>query len=293
MSEVSENVFAIRERNLSAVSCDTVLADLAGFLTGQSEGGAVLDLTDLGFVDPYGMAMLCLVGRMLSDRFGKVACRLPDDPKMESYLTRMRVFEELGKYVSLSGDPHTERPPAHNESLLEVQEISQRGDVDEVLTLIESRVSSILTEELGYAVKEVTDFKQVVAELCHNILDHSQDRGLLVAQRYTNHKLNQKFAIIGVCDLGMGIRESLGSRFDISSWSHGDAILKAARKEFSREAARGLGLYIVNGICQQYRGSLHIRSGNARAYFRGKRSHIHSSDEFPGTQVSITLYEKA
>lgn len=293
MSEAADNVFGIRESNLSAVSCDNVLKDLSTFVDRQIEGDAVLDLSKLGFVDPYGMAMLCLIGRRLSERFGSVSGRLPQDPRIESYLTRMRVFEEVGKHVTLSRDPETEHPPAHNESLLEVQEISQRGDVDEVLSLIESRVSSILTEELGYAVKEVTDFKQVVAELCHNILDHSQDRGLLVAQRYTNHKLNRKFAIISVCDLGMGIRESLGSRFDIASWSHGDAILKAARKEFSREAARGLGLYIVNGICQQYRGSLHIRSGDARAYFRGKRSHVYASDAFPGTQVSITLYEKA
>ncbi len=293
MSEASENTFEIREQNLSAVSCDTVLGDLSDFLAAHSKGGTVLDLTQLGFVDPYGMALLCLVGRLMGTHCEHVSCRLPEDSAIESYLTRMRVFEDLTKHVTLDRTPHTDRAPARNDSLLEVLEISQQGDVEAALALIESRVSSILTDELGYAVREITDFKQVVAELCHNILDHSGDRGLLVAQRYVNHKLNQKFAIIGVCDLGMGVRTSLGSRFDTAGWSHGEAILRASQKEVSREASRGLGLYIVNRICQDYRGSLHIRSGDARVYFRGKRTRVLESGPFPGTQVSITLYEKA
>ncbi|MDA0746298.1 MAG: ATP-binding protein [bacterium] len=289
---MNENTFSIRENNLSAVSGDAVLAELNDFVQRRTQDGIVLDLSGLGFVDPYGMGLLCLIGRFLGGRYWDIDCRLPMDPGIESYLTRMRVFEELAKYATLERTPHTGRMPVHNESLLEVLDIGQRGDVESALGLIESRVSSILSEELGYTFREMTDFKNVVAELCHNILDHSGDRGLLVAQRYVNQKLGKKFAIIGVCDLGIGIRHSLASRYDVEQWTHAQAIGNAVRKEFSRETARGLGLYIVNQICQQYRGSLHIRSGDTRVYFRGKRSYTHVSASFGGTQVSITLYEK-
>jgi hypothetical protein len=288
----SDNTFAIREKNLSAVSCDAVLADLNAFADRRKEDNIVLDLSGLGFVDPYGMGMLSLLGRYLGGRYWDICCRLPSDPGIESYLTRMRVFEALEAYTTLERIPRTGRPPVHNESLLEVIGIEQRADIEGVLGLIEARVGAILSEELGYAVREITDFKHVVAELCHNILDHSGDRGVLVAQRYLNQKLGKKFAIIGVCDLGIGIRQSLAGRFDVSNWTHSQAIANAVRKEFSREIARGLGLYIVNQICRQYRGSLHIRSGDARVYFRGKRSYVHPSTPFSGTQVSITLYEK-
>ena len=293
MATPSDGVFAVSESNLSASSCDAVLGSLGDFLARREGDDIVLDLSRLGFVDPYGMGLLCLIGRHLGNRYWDVACRLPEDPSAESYLTRMGVFENLSTTMTLERAPKTGRPPVHNESLLEVCRIEEREDIESVLGLIEARVGTILEDELRYSVREITDFKQVVAELCHNILDHSGDRGVLAAQRYLNPKMGKKFAIIAVCDLGIGIRESLATRYDTAEWTHARAIGNAVRKEFSREATRGLGLYIVNRICREHRGSLHIRSGDARVYFRGKRGTVHTSAPFPGTQVSITLYEKA
>jgi len=287
-----DNALSITEQNLSAVSCDDVLRDLNAFWAQRQRDDIELDLSNLGFVDPYGMGMLCLIGRYLSTRFWDITGRLPKDSDIESYLTRMQVFETLSSYVTLERAPQTGRPPVHNESLLEVRAIEQRTDIEQVLGVIEARVGAILSEELHFTVREITGFKNVVAELCHNIIDHSGDKGFVVAQRYINHKLNKKFAIIGVCDMGIGIRESLGSRHDASRWSHGQAIKMAIQKEFSRGDTRGLGLYIVQQICQENGGSLHIRSGDERVYVRGDRTWVHPSSGFPGTQVSITLYEK-
>ena len=289
---MENNVLNITEDNLSAVSCDDVLRDLDVFRSQREEDNIVLDLSELGFVDPFGMAMLCLIGRHLSTKYWDINCQLPADPDIESYLTRMRVFDALTSYVTLERTPQTGRPPVLNESLLEVMPVEAHTDIEQVLGVIEARVVSILSEELHYTVREITGFKNVVAELCHNILDHSGDKGFVVAQRYINHKLRKKFAIIGVCDLGMGIRESLSVRHDVSQWSHGYAIKMAVQKEFSRGDTRGLGLYIVRQICQENAGSLHIRSGDERVYIRGDRTWMHPSVMFPGTQVSITLYEK-
>jgi signal transduction histidine kinase len=236
--------------------------------------------------------LLCLIGRRLSRQFWDIDCTLPDHPDVESYLTRMGVFALLKEGISLPRAPEIGRPAVENESLIEVREISGRTDVEDALTRVESRVVSILEGELNYSVREITWFKNVIAELCHNIVDHSGDRGYLAAQRYTNHKQGRKFAVISVCDLGIGIRESLATRYDVSSWSHGMAISNAVKKTFSRDTARGLGLYVVRTICDDCDGTLHIRSGDSRVYFRGNRSRVYDSGEFPGSQISITLYER-
>jgi len=286
------DVFQIEEANLSAQSLDGVLERCDRFCREHRQEAMTLDLSNLRFVDPYGMAVLCLIGRHLSRQFRDIECLLPENRDVESYLTRMRLFDHLRAFVSLPREPQTGRPPVANESLMEICEISGRSDVESALVLVESRVGSILERELNYSVKEITWFKNVVAELCHNILDHSGDRGYLVAQRYMNHKLKRKFAMISVCDLGIGIRESLSARYDVTEWTHGVAITNAVKKSISKDAARGLGLYVVRKICDDCGGSLHIRSGDSRVYFRGQRSRVYASGNFPGSQVSITLYEK-
>jgi len=288
----SIDTFKIEQSGLSAQSVDDVLGQLSRFCAASHGPALTLDLSGLGFVDPYGMALLCLVGRKLSQQFWDIDCLLPENPDIESYLTRMGVFAFLKEGVSLSRAPEMGRSPVENESLIEVCEISARADVETALTLVESRVGSILERELSYSVKEITWFKNVIAELCHNIIDHSGDRGYLAAQRYTNHKLGKKFAMIAVCDLGIGIRESLATRYDVSEWSHGKAITNAVKKTFSRDTARGLGLYVVRTICDDCGGSLHIRSGDSRVYYRGNKSRVYGSGDFPGSQVSITLYER-
>ncbi len=284
--------FTIEESNLSAQSVDNALTQLEAFIDQADSNRITLDLSQLGFVDPCGMAALCLIARSLSRTFWDIDCLLPLKPEVESYLTRMGVFRQISEGVTLIRTPETGHPPVDNESLIEVCEISNRTDVEDALAHIEFRVGTILENELNYSVREITSFKNVVAELCHNIVDHSGDRGYLAAQRYTNHKLGRKFAMIAVSDLGMGIRKSLSQRYDVSEWDHGAAITNAVKKTFSRDTARGLGLYVVRTICDDCDGSLHIRSGDCRVYFRGSRSRQYVSGAFAGSQVSITLYER-
>lgn len=283
--------FSIDARNLSAKTVDEAIVALEAFRTAAGKGSIQLDLSGLRFVDPYGMVYLCLAARSLSRDFWDIDCVLPESGDVESYLTRMGVFRSVGECVTLPRSTRTGKPAVENESLIEVCDISKREDVASAIELVESRVGAILEKELNYSVREITGFKNVVAELCHNILDHSGDRGVLAAQRYTS-KEGRKFAMIAVGDLGMGIRASLAGRYDVSAWSHGHAIGQAVKKAVSRDAARGLGLTVVRSICDDCDGSLHIRSGDSRVYFRGSRSRVYASAGFAGTQLSITLSER-
>ncbi len=295
MDRDDSGVFRVTGENLSAISCDAVLRQFAQFVEGRRQDNIVLDLSGLTFVDPYGMGMLCLIARHLSRTFWDITCRMPDSEAVRSYLTRMNVLATLGQFASVEGEassrPAAPDPGVRREGLLEVTPIARRDDVESVLRLIGQRVSAILAEELNYQDREIAAFKNVVAELCHNVLDHSFDRGYVAAQRYVDQRRGRKFAIIGVGDLGIGIRESLAVRYDVSAWTHATAITNAVRKQFSRDPTRGLGLYVVQRICHEYGGGLHIRSGDARVYIRGRSFYRNETVPFPGTQVSITLYQ--
>ena len=271
---MNNNTLAIAEQNLSAVSCDKVLRDLDTFWSRRDEDNIVLDLSNLGFVDPYGMGILCLIGRYLSTKYWDITCRLPENSDVERYLTRMKVFDALKSYVTVARAPQTGQPRTRNESLLEITTIEQRSDIEQVLSVIEARVGTILSEELHYTVREITGFKNVVAELCHNILDHSGDKGFVVAQRYTNHRLNRKFAIIGVCDLGIGIRESLSTGHDAAHWSHGQAIQKAIQKTVSRGRYAGTGLYTLSNKSARKTAGVYISAREMKRVVHSRRRHV-------------------
>ena len=287
------HILKVEAESLSAVTCDAVLRQFARFSRGGRKDSVVLDLSGVTFVDPYGMGMICLIARHLSRTVWDLSCRVPRAEGVRSYLARMNVLAALGPFASFEGEAGPARQAVSNEGLLEMTPITRRDDVSSLLLTIGGRVSGILTEELGYREREITAFKNVVAELCHNVLDHSFDWGYIAAQRYVDHRRGKKFAIVGVGDLGIGIRGSLALRYDVASWSHGKAIANALRRQFSRDPTRGLGLYVVNRVCRDYGGSLHIRSGDTRVYVRGRSVVPIRIASFPGTQISIKLYQSS
>jgi len=285
----------IRESQLTPQALDALLVDFLDYVDRGGNGECLeIDLSQLRFIDPYGLVSLCLIGRYARTAAARVIYHLPQAYELRSYLGRVRFAKALEGLVELTGplpviDQEREKP--ESEALLEITPIEERVDVEAVLEKIGQRVEAILAEELRYRDSEINQFKNVVAELCHNILDHSMNWGYVTAQRYQNPRNGRKYVVIGVGDLGIGIKRSLGERFAADEWTHGQAIVNSLRKHFSRDSTRGLGLYIVNQICHQYDGNLHLRSGDTRVYIRGNRRSEHVSAHFPGTLVRITLYQ--
>jgi sensor histidine kinase regulating citrate/malate metabolism len=94
---------------------------------------------------------------------------------------------------------------------------------------------------------------------------------------------------IGVADAGIGIKESLKTRYPSAGrWTHQEAILKALKKDFSRFPKRGLGLYMVQRIVEDFKGHLHLRSGDSRVFF-GTTQRGFSVEWFPGVQANGNL----
>ena len=69
---------------------------------------------------------------------------------------------------------------------------------------------------------------------------------------------------LAVADLGIGIRDSLSQRYEVSDWTDADAIVHATKPGYSRcGEQRGIGLTQALAVARRFDGSLLIRSGAA------------------------------
>ena len=270
---------------------DPVFAQAAARVEGPADGGVeelTLSLEEVQFIDPYGLVGLWCVLRYLQRRHPAVAVIPPTDRKLQGYLRRMAFPAGTLPSAALDGDGGGRGASGPSDVLLELTSTNQQADVEQVLRRMLGRIRRILESELGYGERDVTAFCTVLAEACTNIVDHSEDRGVVAAQRYTQRD-GARYVVVGVADLGIGIRQSLATRYrQAERWSHIQAIVNALQKEYSRHPDRGLGLFMVSKIVGAYRGSLHIRSGDARLYLRHRARRLAASP-FPGTQLAISL----
>ena len=283
----------VDEQTLKAVTVDNLLEKMDVLLKENNLSSVEIDLQKVNFVDPYGLVALCLAGRHLKSKCDEISMILPNNFDCQSYLHATNFIPLINNFMQVKNKlPGIES--AHHLSddvVLELTKIEKKdkepnNDINKIL----ERLSTILRSQLNFDEQEIANFSNLISELCHNIKDHSEDEGFVAVQRYQRRVDGKRYVVIGVGDLGIGIKNSLGKRYDVSSWSHIDAIVQALKKEVSAIPDRGFGLYMVSKITQDYRGDLHIRSGDARLYLRhsprGERT-----VSFPGTQVSISLSE--
>jgi anti-sigma regulatory factor (Ser/Thr protein kinase) len=289
MSEAKRII--VEDETLNAVTSDNLFCKIDIPL--EENSSVEINLQKLRFVDPYGLVALCLAGRQMWNKCKNISVILPDSFDCQSYLHAMgfvKLAESFAKIENAAGGltsgQRLDQAVVLELTKIEKKEKDPRSDIKNIL----ERLSNILKNQLNFKDKEVADFSNIVSELCYNIKDHSGDEGFIAIQRYQRHTDGKRFVVIGVGDLGVGIRSSLGRRYDVTSWSHTDAIVKALRKEFSALPNRGLGLYMVSKITRDCGGALHIRSGDARVYIR-HNARGSQTVLFPGTQVSISLSE--
>lgn len=138
-----------------------------------------------------------------------------------------------------------------------------------------------------FTEKDIGKIITIVSELSHNIR-HSEDEGYISMQKYVNKQRNKRYLMIGVGDLGIGIKDSLGKIYDVSEWSDIKAISQSIQKGCSCLSARGMGLYLVPKIMKDYNSELYIKSGNGRVCLTHK-NRSDNTEYFPGTQISVTI----
>ncbi|MBU1863903.1 MAG: ATP-binding protein [Candidatus Omnitrophica bacterium] len=278
----------LEQSKLSSEDVDNLLAYVQNISTVSFEDEAELVMRDVRFIDPYALIGLCLSIRCLQKSFKEVRVVFPDDFETASYLAFMNFNDHISPLANLSSGWNTVSSQDRSDILVKITPIGSDSNFQE------EALGVILNNQLNFSQEEVTSYTTVVSELCHNIVDHSEDAGYLAAQRYTNHSTGKRFVMIAVGDLGIGMRSALKKRYEeAEGWSHYESIVKALQKEATSSSTgdRGLGLSKVHEITKKYSGSLRIRSGDASFYFRNNRAYCFNPGFFPGVQVMISLAE--
>jgi len=260
-----------------------------------------LDLGELSFIDSYGLIGLCMIMRFLrrtaynTDVFYPLGLVLPHSEETKNYLQRIQFIDYAKRYgfpALNEGDYRYQGEKGRSDYLLELTEIKPTQYTYEVLEVLEP-LAKILEKQLNFDKKDFSNFATAVAEIYWNVVEHSEDKGIITIQRYTDKARSKNFVLIAVGDLGIGVMKSLGKRYDISQWDDLMAISKAV--EFgmtSKNSAGGGGLARVEQIAHQYNGYLIIRSGRGELCSYATNKVRKEVLFFPGTQICINLYQR-
>lgn len=260
---------------------------------------SAISLTDVTFIDPYGMVGLLEIGELFRKDGIQKTLNLPTSDEVLKYLERMDFFEFTDRYFKLEPS----RPllsekylrSCYSDVLLEITAIEKSDDIHFIAGRVKERAYSILAKHLHYDETTIDGFIVALSELCQNIVEHSDNRGFVGIQKYYFNNLSKNVVKIAVMDLGIGFRKSLSERFPLRGDL--DAIEMALFYGASRYAdeGRGHGLPAVKRFVHQWDGKLSIRSGTARLsiiprWARGKEKETNLSP-FPGAQINIMLPE--
>ncbi len=258
-----------------------------------------IDLSDVSFIDPYGMLGLLEIGELCQLEDVRKSILLPRSKEVLKYLDRMDFFTHARRNFSFehssNNPPDKSRRSVDSDVLLEITPIEKANDIHFIVGKVRERAQAILTTHLRYDERAINGFIVALSEVCQNIIEHSENKGFVGIQKYRYQSLNKNIVKIAVMDIGIGFRKSLSGRFKLRGDL--DAIDKALLHGASRyeDEGRGHGLAGVRKFITQWQGKLSIRSGTARLsiipkWARG-REQERGLISFPGSQINIILPE--
>jgi hypothetical protein len=270
----------------------------------RDSGSLNIDLGHIVFIDSYGMLGLLELGRHFSQRGHKLLLHLPLSMEVQRRLDRMDFFRYLSESY-LMYPPY--RPFAAragrvepSDALLEITRIEKPEDTHKMMEKIKERAGPILEAHLHYKDEAVQGFLAAVHQICQNIIQHSQNTGLVGIEKCFNANLNINIVKIAAMDLGIGFKESLSSRLGSrygGQWSDIAALEEAVLHGASgrQKAGRGHGLAAVKEFAKRWGAKLSIRSGTARLSLLVDRENSNEREtglpDFPGVRVSLVLSE--
>jgi anti-sigma regulatory factor (Ser/Thr protein kinase) len=269
------------------------------FLSQISNHDNTIDLRDVNFIDPYGMVGVLEAGRFFQAGDVRKTLLLPESEDVLRYLERMDFFKYADRYFRLE----PQKPDisdkflrsSQSEVLLEITPIERSDDIHFIVGRVKKRAYTILAKHLHYNERAINGFIVALSEVCQNIIEHSENTGLVGIQKYRFQKLDKNVVKIAVMDLGIGFKESLSGRVSLANDL--EAIEKALLHGVSRhvDKGRGHGLAAVRRFVNEWKGKLSIRSGRAKLAIIPEwswgREREFNLTYFPGAQINIMLPE--
>lgn len=266
------------ERMMETMPTDSACADIE------------IDLKGTSFIVPYGVMLLTILLKFLSQKGIKVRLLLPDSSDVMNYLERMSFFAQVEGLVEFDKDTQGLKFNIRNpvDSIIEVTKIKEEK---EVMNIVNNLVDNLIDKH-GFDRSRINRFGNVICESLQNVPQHSNPdgtpyEGMACVQIY------KKFFHFAVGDSGVGIYPSLNSnpRIRELNLSEEDALKKVMLEGFSRfdRPGRGEGFSSMRLIVKGMNGFMVVRSGGY-AYFLGRKTEsFYPVPTICGTQIGIRI----
>ena len=260
---------------------------------------SAINIQEVSFIDPYGMVGLLEIGEIFQTQDTRKPLYLPKSEEVLKYLERMDFFKIAPRYFKFEQcEPNMSEKylrSSDSDVLLEITPIEKSDDIHFIVGKVKNRAHSILKKHLKYDERAINGFIVSLSEVCQNILEHSESKGLVGIQKYYFQNIEKNMVKIAVMDSGIGFRESLSKRFSLKSdlRSIEEALIHGASRY--TDEGRGHGLASVRRFVNQWNGKISIRSGTAKLsilpeWAWGKQREYNLT-HFPGAQINILLPE--
>jgi hypothetical protein len=146
-----------------------------------------VDLSDVRFADPYGLLGLIALGSSSHYRRGQVwGLILPRDRHVISFLERSGALSWLEKFFVIAGShgagTHAVALAGAGMPILEVAHVKEVADVHRAVARVKGRADRLIIRGLGYNSLAADRFTVALAEICQNIIDHSEGEGFVMAR---------------------------------------------------------------------------------------------------------------
>lgn len=240
----------------------------------RGERSFVVNLSDVPFFYPDGMAPLVATILALRNRGCEFDVESPDDKDLSGY------WATVGWSQALAG----QGPPSPRSG--SYLPLTWFRDYEEANDLISASLN-ILARSAQFPAGVLQAFEWSLNELTDNVLVHARvDQGWM---QLTNYPDAQKVELV-VVDTGIGILESLREGYsDLASDQSAVelAVQKGATR--NREVGQGNGLSGVVKITVEANGWANLHSGEGRVLIRSGELSEQRGPYHSGTLVSVTL----
>jgi anti-sigma regulatory factor (Ser/Thr protein kinase) len=258
----------------------------------------VLDLSEVTFVTPGGLAPFAALVESVRAELPPLRLEAPADPGCRFYLASSGFLQMLQGVATVRGADGLDgvRPGSAPETVLPLTRLGQDADLEALVAHLERKLDQLL----GCADDAWSETKgriiSAVQEICANVFQHAGGApGWVSAQKYRPRNGSNPFLEVSIADAGVGIRRSLAGRYpEFAVAQDGEVLERMVRERLSRHTnpVRGCGYFTLQESTSRLDGSFGLRSGSGGVRReRRSRQVVRASDLplWPGTHLEMRV----
>lgn len=261
-------------------------------------GEVVLDLSEVTFVTPGGLAPFAALLESASADLPPLRLEVPADPGCRLYLASAGLLQMLQGVATVRGADGLDgiRPGSALETVLPLTRLGGDADLEALVNQLKRKLDQLL----GCADDAWNETKgriiSAVREICANVFQHAGGApGWVCAQKYRPRNGGNPFLEVSISDAGIGIRTSLAGRYPEFAAAHdGEVLERMVRERLSRHTnpVRGCGYFTLQESTTRLDGSFGLRSGSGGIRRERRSRQVLREDGLPewrGTHLEMRV----